>query len=274
MTARIRLMTFNLRGATSWDGWNMWPMRIPLVLDLLRAYAPDVTGFQEAHPLNLLALRRWRSKGWYHGLRSGDRLSGPYNPLCWRTDSVRAGARGAFYLSATPERRSKSWGSRHIRTATWAELVTSAGAFRCVNVHLDNASRRARVEAVRLILHRLAALGGDVPTVLLGDFNQDPAGQVYELLTAGGLRDAWLEAGREDDEEAFTIHRFTGKRLTGEGRIDWVFVSKHFDVGQADIVKNGRAPRYPSDHFPVLVDLRLRSSPSAPCSRSLPRTPM
>ena len=32
MTARIRLMTFNVRGATSWDGWNVWPMPLLLVL--------------------------------------------------------------------------------------------------------------------------------------------------------------------------------------------------------------------------------------------------
>ena len=258
MSRRIRLMSFNLRGATSWDGWNTWPLRLPLVLDVLRSHRPDVTGFQEAHPLNLLALRRWHGKGWYRGLRSGDRLTGPYNPLSWCRDALRIGARGGFYLSATPERRSKSWGSRHIRTATWAELETGAGSFRCLNVHLDNASQRARVEAVRLLLHRLSALGGDVPTVILGDFNHDPAGEVYELLVAAGFRDAWLAAGQADDAEAFTIHRFTGKRLADEGRIDWVFVSKHFEVEQARIVKDCRSPRYPSDHFPLVVDLALR----------------
>jgi endonuclease/exonuclease/phosphatase family metal-dependent hydrolase len=272
MTARIRLMTFNLRGATSWDGWNVWPMRLPLVLDLLREHAPDVTGFQEAHPLNLLALGQWSGRGWYRGLRSGDRLWGPYNPLSWRADAVGIGARGGFYLSATPERRSKSWGSRHIRTATWADLGTGAGFFRCLNVHLDNASQEARIEAVRLILRRLAAPGGDVPTVILGDFNHDPVGDVYELLRAGGFRDAWLAAGQADDEQAFTIHRFTGRRVAGEGRIDWVFVSRHFDVEQAHILKDCRAPRYPSDHYPLLVDLRLRPEASTPGFRSLPGT--
>lgn len=258
MTPHLRLMTFNLRGALSLDGWNVWPLRLPLVLDVLRDHAPDVIGFQEAHPLNLLALERRRGRGWHRGLRSGDRLSGPYNPLSWRTDTVRPGRTGAFYLSATPERRSKGWDARHIRTATWAELAAGARRFRCLNVHLDNAGRQARVEAVRLILRRLAALGDDIPTVILGDFNHDPAGEVHDLLGMGGLRDAWRAAGRADDAEAFTIHRFTGRRLPDEGRIDWVFVSSHFDVEQARIVKDGRPPRYPSDHFPLVVDLRLR----------------
>jgi len=274
MTAQIRLMTFNLRGATSWDGWNVWPMRLPLVLDVLREHAPDVIGFQEAHPLNLLSLRQWSGRGWYRGLRSGDRISGPYNPLSWCADAVGVGARGGFYLSATPERRSKSWGSRHVRTATWAELTTGGGVFRCLNVHLDHASQQARIEAARLILHRLAALGADVPTVILGDFNHDPVGDVYEILQAGGFRDAWLEAGRADDDGAFTIHRFTGRRVAGEGRIDWVLVSKHFDVERARILKDCRAPRYPSDHYPLLVELRLRSPASAPCSRALLRASM
>ncbi len=118
-------------------------------------------------------------------------------------------------------------------------------------MHLDNASQQARIEAARAILHRLAALGADVPTVILGDFNHDPIGDVYEILQAGGFRDAWLEAGRADDDGAFTIHRFTGRRVAGEGRIDWVLVSKHFDVERARILKDCRAPRYPSDHYPL-----------------------
>jgi endonuclease/exonuclease/phosphatase family metal-dependent hydrolase len=53
-----------------------------------------------------------------------------------------------------------------------------------------------------------------------------------------------------------TTHGFTGNR--DRERLDYIFVSEGFEVQNAMIVRKSSNGRYPSDHFPVIADLKLR----------------
>jgi endonuclease/exonuclease/phosphatase family metal-dependent hydrolase len=53
-----------------------------------------------------------------------------------------------------------------------------------------------------------------------------------------------------------THHGFTG--IPQKTRMDWVLVSKHFRVVDARIIRDNAEGRYPSDHFPYLVELEWR----------------
>ncbi|MBW2094627.1 MAG: endonuclease, partial [Deltaproteobacteria bacterium] len=73
--------------------------------------------------------------------------------------------------------------------------------------------------------------------------------------------DTWQVLGRKEDAQSFTHHGFTG--IGQNGRIDWILVSPHFRIKDAAIIRDHFNGRYPSDHFPYLVDLTFKP-PSAP----------
>src|SRR4028119_1386262 len=49
----LRVMSFNVRGASHRDGINAWPDRAEINVRTIKAYAPDLIGLQEAHAPNL-----------------------------------------------------------------------------------------------------------------------------------------------------------------------------------------------------------------------------
>ena len=91
----------------------------------------------------------------------------------------------------------------------------------------------------------------------MGDFNDRPGSTVHSLLTSTetGLKDSWSALGHREGPDSFTHHKFTGSPQ--ETRMDWVLVSPHFRIMAADIIRDNTDGRYPSDHFPYLVELDL-----------------
>lgn len=90
----------------------------------------------------------------------------------------------------------------------------------------------------------LEAWGGTEPAVLLGDFNARPDWlQIDELLSAGWI-DTWSVAGSGDG--------FTANAANPRYRIDYVFVTPDIETLDAGVIQSQA-----SDHFPVVVDLRL-----------------
>lgn len=86
--------------------------------------------------------------------------------------------------------------------------------------------------------------GEELPVLLLGDLNSTPDNWVHGRLSSV-LKDAFAEEGRGWGK---TYHT----RLPVV-RIDFVFVSEHWDVISARVVD-----AYLSDHLPLLVELKLK----------------
>jgi endonuclease/exonuclease/phosphatase family metal-dependent hydrolase len=102
----------------------------------------------------------------------------------------------------------------------------------------------------------MAAIDKDLPLILTGDFNcaagSSPA---YEILTReAGLSDTWTQAASRANDGLNTFNGFGGERKEGV-RIDWILVRGRADVPRAEIVTYAEKGHYPSDHFPVAVQL-------------------
>lgn len=270
----LRVMSFNVRGASHRDGINAWPERAGINVQTIEAYAPDLIGLQEVHAPNLEVYER--------DLPGYARIMGP----AYGTDTVEEFAAifydserfeeldaGGFWLSDTPEESSASWGNEVVRSANWAVLRCrrTGVAFLHANTHLDHMSERARVEGNRLIVRQTeeVALNHDHPlTIVTGDFNCKPDSAPYEVFREHGFADTFLAAGNEDDEHAYTFHAFKGSRFKPSdtdkpfGRIDWILLRD--TAGRFGVVDH-RIPRdadeeaglYPSDHYPVVADLSI-----------------
>lgn len=251
----LRVMTFNVRLLTDVDGPNQWRYRRDLAARMIRLQHPDVIGTQELFAeqgddlVERLPQYTWFGEGRRGG--RGDEHMGVF----YRNDRLRVVESGNFWLSDTPDvPGSISWGHPYPRMVTWAqfERIADHRRFYLFNTHLpyrpeDTAARVRCVEAIR---RRVRALPRDIPVVVTGDFNNAPVGPVHGVMTSD-LADAWIASPRRTGPDA-TFHDFTG---TPDQRIDWILFRGLKPV-RAETVTLHRGALYPSDHFPVVAELR------------------
>lgn len=250
----LRVMTFNVRLLVESDGPDRWEARRDLMAEVLRHERPDLIGTQEL----------WKIQGddlaaalpdyaWFgQGRRGGD--ADEHMGVFYRRDRLHVIEAGDFWLSDTPAvPGSITWGHPFPRMVTWALFQDRAGRrFYLYNTHFPyrDGDEDARVRAAQLILQRLGALPADTPVILMGDFNTAPGSPTHAALTAT-LRDAWDQAPHRDGPAA-TFHAFTGR---ADRRIDWILL-RGVRADSVRTVTTQRNGRYPSDHFPVVADLR------------------
>jgi endonuclease/exonuclease/phosphatase family metal-dependent hydrolase len=252
----LRIMSFNIRLPAESDGVDYWETRKPLALRMLREQQPDVIGLQELVKAQADHLARELPKyAWFGRGREADG-GGERMGVFYRKDRLTVVESGDFWLSDTPDvPGSITWGHPHPRMVTWAlfERRDDGRRFYLLNTHLPyrEQDEAARVKGAQAIARHLATLPDDVPVVLTGDFNTVPDSDVHAVL-AQTLQDAWMTAPRVEGIDA-TFHGFTGK---ADRRIDWIFV-RDVQLESITSVTTRWNNRYPSDHFPLVVTLRL-----------------
>jgi endonuclease/exonuclease/phosphatase family metal-dependent hydrolase len=152
-----------------------------------------------------------------------------------------------------------------------------SGAFTLVNVHLTP-HREADLRAVETAAVLALTTPDAAPTVVSGDLNERPGGQIHGLLAAGGLRDGWGEGPGADPPPAGTGTQadpwptnWTGwYRGTPEAptrQLDYVYVSRSVTAVTVSAPRAGDAAtgagddlvRFAtlSDHLPVTAVLEL-----------------
>jgi endonuclease/exonuclease/phosphatase family metal-dependent hydrolase len=256
MAQPLRVMTFNVRLLTDSDGANRWEARRALMAKTIAQENPDLIGTQELFQrqgdelVARLPQYAWFGQGRRGG--SGDEHMGVF----YRKDRLRVLSSGDFWLSDTPEAvGSISWGNLYPRMVTWARFqrIADGATFVLYNTHLPyrEQDEPARERGAALILARLRQLSADEPIILTGDFNTEPDGSTHSLLTTA-LADAWTAAPRRLGPPG-TFHNFTGK---ADRRIDWVLF-RGLQAKSAKTVTTHLRGRYPSDHFPVVVEFEL-----------------
>ena len=262
----LHVMSFNVRGSQHPDGKNEWPRRARLNVDCIRGCMPDLIGFQE--------FQKGNRETYDTGLPGYERLFGPgyenrkpyaFNAIYYDPQRLALLESGGFWLSETPGERSRSWESQQVRSVNWARFRGAPGVeFVHLNTHLDHRSGQARVEGSRLVLRSLDEIAGDAPVLITGDFNCNPGSKTYGIYESAGFADVHRLAGNAPER---TFHRFEGegfkpkKSPPPEGRLDWVLVregsASGWEVRDCRTVRDGEPPVYPSDHYPVVAELRI-----------------
>jgi endonuclease/exonuclease/phosphatase family metal-dependent hydrolase len=256
----VRAMSFNLRFAATQPP-NAWPDRRPVVRQLIEQTAPDIIGTQEGIYAQLrdiatdLPVYDWIGLGREGGNR------GEFMAVFFRKDRFEPVAVDHFWLSDTPDRiGSITWGHKYQRMATWVRLRERASGreFYVWNTHLDHEVETAREKAAGLIRDRIAALDPTVPLLLTGDFNcAAGASRAYEILTRdAGLTDTWTMTSTRVNDGLNTFHNYEPPLRDGV-RIDWILARGVPTVENVGIVDFHQGDQFPSDHFPVVADVRF-----------------
>jgi endonuclease/exonuclease/phosphatase family metal-dependent hydrolase len=139
----------------------------------------------------------------------------------------------------------------------WAVVVqTPAGELQILNVHLHpplsdrgsvsvqayyqtQSARRSEIEQL------YGTLAADLPTVVMGDFNENDGGRALRFLEQKGFQDALREFDPSTD-----TWRWRTSLMTVTGRYDHILYSRHLRCFDAQVLEQGA-----SDHLPVLTVL-------------------
>jgi endonuclease/exonuclease/phosphatase family metal-dependent hydrolase len=264
-----RVMAFNIMCETCTpEGFEPWDLRVPHIGDTVRRHDPDLLGTQELFNAFEVAEIEAEIPGYtsiWFAKPTPDDLDYADAAIWYRTGMFEEVEHGFYWLSPKPDMPySTGFAAPQLpRLVVWARLLAVAEGHEFVfaTTHFDNNAPSQEMSAP-LVLERTAALGAELPVVMVGDYNSDPADLAYEILTQGvdgaGPRfdDAFVLAPdwRQDtnldpvpsyDPAARIDHFFvTGAPWTAA---DWV----------VDQWGYGPDMMYTSDHFALSVELAI-----------------
>jgi endonuclease/exonuclease/phosphatase family metal-dependent hydrolase len=249
--------TFNLRYDNPRDTGNLWKDRAPVAAALIRFHQFDIVGTQEGLKNQLDDLQAALPAYTYYGRGRDDGQSkGEHSAIFYRKDKFSVLDSGDFWLSQTPEKPGPGWDARLNRICSWLKLRTVGDkkTFYVFNVHYDHEGIQARIESSKLILAKIKAIAGNAPVVFTGDFNGNHQSEWYNYLRESiVLKDALtLAADPYRNNGSFNSFRVNN---ASNDIIDHIFISDHFKVSRYGILTDTYHGRFPSDHYPVLVEL-------------------
>lgn len=276
--ASLRVMSFNLR----YD--NITAERAAAVIAEIKNYNPDVFGVQED-------TAQWSAKleevfPEYTPVRytyDSDTGSEEYETLYFRTADFKSVESGTKWFSETPDVRSSLSGANKVRKMNYAVLTRTSDSktFCFANTHLDNAGedstkweslatvRKQQAEILIAQLKEISQAHGNIPVIVVGDFNTTPDGLpeqyddgVYGTVTAEVFADSRVAASSATNRNHATYNSAYGTTNAPSADstiLDYCFVSKDTVTVQNYCVDIGMYHNmYPSDHFPIIVDLQFQ----------------
>ena len=269
----VRVMSFNIRYGTANDGVNHWDRRREFLRDTIRAFDPDLLGTQETLGFQRDWLREQLPGYGVLGVgRDDGQNAGEMMALYYREARFEKLAGGHFWLSETPEKAgSKSWDSSLPRMVTWVRLkdrqAPQARPVLFFNTHFDHRGNEARARSAALIRQRLREQGPQDSLIVTGDFNDGDGGEPHRQLfadlagTPSPVVDTFRVKHPQPGPNEGTFTEFLEKN-TGGPRIDWIAVSRDWEIESAAIDRTAREGLTPSDHFPVTATLRRAETTS------------
>lgn len=254
----LHIMTYNIKYATEEDGENSWSKRKERLSRLISNYHPEVFGVQEARKEQLDFLQESLDAYNYFGIGREGEENGLFNAIFYNSSKIRVLEEATFWLSKTPEEPSTGWDADYPRICTYGlfEDKKSQEKFWLFNTHFDHQGEEAVEESAKLIINRIReANREDLPAILLGDFNLEPGSGPIKYLSEQ-LEDS-RQIAKEvapGPEETFNAYEFHEPPI---GRFDYIFVSDRVQVLKYAVIDDAEDEKYPSDHFPILLDLQF-----------------
>jgi len=263
-------MSFNIRLPNQEDGINYWDNRRPLVASTIRYHEADIIGVQEAFRRQLDEMVADMPEYDWFGVSRTDGSIHPnpdseFSAILYRKDRFVRLDGHTLWLSETPKVvGSKGWDAAFPRIVTWAKFkdLLTGKLFYYFNTHFDHLGQQARTESAKLLLIKIKEIAGETPVVLSGDFNSIETDVPYRILTGEGspykMNDALYTSLLPHHGPPGS---FSGNfMLPGVGtyRIDFIFTHNNIVVLKHAILSDSWDGRLPSDHLPVLAEVRIK----------------
>ncbi|MDV6166831.1 endonuclease/exonuclease/phosphatase family protein [Flavobacterium sp. DG1-102-2] len=256
----VKVMSYNIRLDVSSDGENRWDNRKDMLAAQVIGLLPDFMGVQEALPQQMDYLEEYLKNYDYIGVgRDDGKRAGEFSAIFYNSSKYKVLQQSTFWLSETPETPSFGWDAACRRVCTYGlfENIKTKQKIWAFNTHFDHIGNLARVNASKMILAKIKELNTqNLPFILTGDFNLEDTSESVKVLSAE-LGDSRKIAKKVSGPEA-TFNDFKVNE-PAKIRIDYVFVPKTgVEVKEYRAIQEVKSGRYPSDHFPLYVELKIK----------------
>ena len=252
------IITYNIRYNNPGDGINAWPLRKDKVSGLLRFHKADIFNVQEALPDQMDDLASQFPDFEYVGVgRDDGKREGEHMGIFYRKSRFEKITDGMFWLSETPTKPGFGWDAVCNRTVTWIKLKDklTEKTFFVFDTHFDHRGVKAREEAAKLILKSIKEINKEnLPLILTGDLNL--------IKTSGPVQSILKELNDAKDKSQTTPYGPDGTsggfevKLTTK-TIDYIFINDGVLVLRHGVLSDSFGMFYPSDHLPVLAEVRI-----------------
>lgn len=256
----VKVMTYNIRLDVASDGENRWDNRKEMLAKQVQFYEPDFMGVQEALPNQMKYLGEALTDYDHVGVgRDDGKDKGEFSAIFYNKTKYKMLENHTFWLSETPNVPSKGWDAAYNRVCTYGlfENHKTKQKIWVFNTHFDHVGNLARQNSVKLITDKIKEVNkDDFPFVVTGDFNLEENTESIKAMSAelnDSKKTAQFVFGPDGTFSAFEFH----KPVTT--RIDYIFTAKKkMKVLKYAVLSDSKDCRYPSDHLPVYVELKVK----------------
>lgn len=260
-TENIKVMTYNIRCGYCEDSSsvNNWSKRKYLVAYIIKNHNPDLIGLQEAEMFQVKELIEMLDEyDWYGLSREDGKEEGESTAILYRKKRFELEEKQTLWLSETPELVSKGWDAALNRTVTVIKFkeLNSCKEVYYLNSHFDHIGENARTESSRLIVDEIGKYNDEYPIVFTGDLNYTSNSEGYKILS-NKLFDSKTISKTENVGGNISFNGF-GKNIQPGNKIDFIFVNDKIEVINQIIDTTTFNNLYPSDHYPVISELKLK----------------
>lgn len=256
----LSAMTYNIRYATINDGDNQWEKRKDFLTDQISFYSPDIFGIQEGlqHQVDFIEEQLPIYNFIGIGRDDGDK-KGEYCAIFYNKEKLDLLGQSTFWLSTSPEKVSVGWDAAMERICTYGFFMEkeTGAMFWVFNTHFDHIGVLAREKSSELIVQKIREINKDnLPVILMGDFNLNDQSKAINYLSSSlnDSRNISLNSpfGPYGTFTGFKFHEPV------KDRIDYIFCSKeNIQVEKYAVLTDSKDSKYPSDHFPVFVEVKF-----------------
>jgi endonuclease/exonuclease/phosphatase family metal-dependent hydrolase len=267
--AMLKILSCNVRVPQPEDerAGDGWEARRQLCGDTIVDQHADIVCLQEARGYQVDELKRRLPDFDATGMSLPVREVVQNNAIMYSRKRFELVSSGGFWFSEQPHvAGSFGWDTKSPRHANWARLRDrdNGAEFVVWNTHFDHIGQQAREEQARMMVEAAAAFDPiGIPQVLTGDMNAKSTNRAIKVLKEGGWRDTYAALHGPQDP-GFTFHGFEGEARQAKGggsKIDWIFTRGDFKPLTAEIIRDGRGGRYPSDHYFLSATLQVPENP-------------
>lgn len=253
----MQVATYNIRYDNPQDSLDRWHKRLPVISDLINFHDFDIFGIQEGLHHQVEALEDKLNGYNYIGVgRDEGKKEGEYSAIFYKDEMFELLQENTFWLAENTDEPTVGWDAALPRICTWGQFRDKRTGFTffLFNTHFDHRGVEARKESAKLILEKIREIAADAPVVLTGDLNLDQESEAYQTFSQSDLLKDTYELAPIVYANNGTFNYFGYSEISDQ-RIDHIFVNDAFQVKKYGILTDTYYGRYPSDHFPVMVEL-------------------
>src|SRR6266404_7815071 len=233
----LRVMTYNIHVGVGMDK----KLDLPRVAAVINKQHPDLVGLQEVDR----GVTRTQRIDEIAELAKLTRMDYAFAfNLHYQGGQYGVAILSRFPIRATDHRLYQNTREAERRGFIRAEVKVNGRVLNFVTTHLDYQYDDGRLFESQQLLSALKDIEG--PLIVVGDFNEIPAGRAYQLMSEQ-FSDTWIESGASDQGLSYPADK-------PAKRIDYILSRRtdHIRAKKAWIVST-----LASDHVPVVADLEI-----------------